>query len=656
MYKRGSLSLDRLLIYSDIYSLGITQADIDHLKVVFTAYKGQSTDMIYIYKPATAGYDLILALDERPDAFIDIVEHEAAVDAAGYPAVHVGNIYLKFLPQIADLPFLNSAADFIHRDTITSGHVVFNSIDEVRGYVIDHELPTYKPDYYRPLDMSTIDMLYRACAQTPPMLSILKKDYDDVPDYVSHIVAVLTIPKDDTRVAFYISKLRRNTYYGSSTIFDLPMGFYITKVGEPAYNWTDPDRWFSHLHRETFKPQVFYSDADPVFPKVKDAIDVHRRGQNVITIDNNTLDILMKRWVRKQQDIENEKAAIKTLEKKLKERIAELALGKDFTYNDVTFRKNEFEYEGQKISCKDIAMEDILAKFSGYYSEDHLNFDRVLDTWLAEIYKEATKAKKNIRGNIGDVSFEVACTLRKSKNGVEALIYRVNGHRINKDEVTQVLGRAICFPDNAIFDEFCETVAACSLKYHKYLAGGILIETHDEIFNQTIEFKIALERIKNKNYIAFNGKRFKIGDTNRLLTLLNSKGMVRVIDLLLDPKVAGLDSSDIQTLLTTGRQALIDQRAKEEDLLKSTMSMFDIEKVEEFKAQNGKLLSGYLVKGALRNYVVDEDQLLVYEHPTGRYICMVDKGQNEHTNTTRLVNRFFALSNDSKLAKDISTL
>ena len=71
---------------------------------------------------------------------------------------------------------------------------------------------------------------------------------------------------------------------------------------------------------------------------------------------------------------------------------------------------------------------------------------------------------------------------------------------------------------------------------------------------------------------------------------------------------------------------------------------------------NGKVLSGYLVHGKLRDYIVEESKCMVFEHPTGRYLCMVDKGQNEHTNVSRLVNRFFALSNDSKLATEITTL
>jgi hypothetical protein len=650
MYRRGSLSLDRLLIYSDIYSLGLNQSDVDHLDVVFKAYHGVA-NFVYIYKPATPGYDLVLAIDDRNDPQVDIIQHAYAMDTAGYPAIHMQNIYLKFLPQIADLKLLKAAARFIPQGEFEDKNIVFGSMDEISKQIMNVELPRYVPDYNHPLDYPTIELLYMACGQPAPFLSILKKDYADTPEYVHHIVAVLTLPKDDTRIAFYVTKTR--AYSGT---FDLPLNFYTTKVGDPTYNWTDPDRYFSHLYKDTGRPTVFYTDANAVFPKQKDVIDSQRKGNNVITIDNATLDIIIKRWTRKQQDIENEKTAVKALERKIKDRITELDAGKEFSYNDVTFRKNEFEYEGQVISCNNIEMKDILGKFSGHYSEDHLNFDRVLDAWLHTLYDNISAKPQIVKGNIGDVAFEVSCKPRTAKNGIKAFIYRVNGHRINRDEVIQVLGRAICFPDTSFFDEFCDTVASCSLRYHKYLAGGILIKTHDEIFNQTIEFKIGLERVKNKNYIAMNGKRFKVADTNKLLSLLNSKGMVRVIDILLDPKIAGMDKDDIKLLLTTGRQALIDQRAKEDELLRSTMDLFGIEVIEDFTAQNGKTLDGYLVKGGIRNYVIEQEKLLVYEYPTGRYICMVDKGQNEHTNTTRLVNRFYALSNDSKLAKEISTL
>jgi hypothetical protein len=653
MYR--ALKLERLLIYSDIYGLGLTDIDVTHLQTVFTAYKQQAT-MEYIYRAATSGYDLLLNFSQNESQpYLNLDSHERILDQIGYPAIKMDKIFLKFLPQVTDLKFLEVAADFIPQtyEGRESVNLVFNNIDEIKKQIIEQELPHFKPDYYHPLNDGTINMLYACAGKKPPILNIKKKDYDDMPAYVGHIVAVLQLP-DDTRVAFFATKRARSSYYSQG--YDMNLHYYIVKVGDPAYNWTDEDRYFSHIDSDTDIPRVFYIDANPILPKDKDVIDNYRRGQGVLTVDNTTLDTLVKRWMRKQQDIANEQAAVKALEKKIKDKIEELTTGGQFAYNDVTFRKNEFEYEGQVLSCNAIETKDILSKFAGQYSEDHLNFDRILDVWMGEIYKAATKSPTPLIAHIGDVEVKLEHIARKAKDGIVTHVYRVNDFRVNKDEVQQVIGRAICFPDTATFEEFCDTVSSCSLKYHKYLAGGINVNVHDEIFNQRMEFKISLERQKNKNYIAFNGKTFKVGDTNKLLTILNAKGMSRVIDILLDEKVAGMGGDDIKQLMTTGRQALMDQRQREEELLKSTMHMFGIERVEDFKAQNGKLLSGYLIKGGLRNYVVEEDKLLVYEYPSGRYICMVDKGQNEHTNTARLVNRFFALSNDSRLAKEISTL
>jgi len=650
MYR--ALKLERLLIYSDIYGLGLTDIDVKHLETVFDAYK-KLTSFSYIYRAATSGYDLCLNLNRHEtESYLNLTRHDGILDTIKYPAVKMENIYLKFLPQVQDLPFLETAARFIPQRH--DGNLVFNSMEEIKQQLLTKELPSYKPDYYHPFTDATVSMLYKCVEKIAPDLNVKKKDYSEVPAYIHHILGVLQLP-DDTRIAIYTSKRQQHGYAANSG-FEMGLYFYIVKVGDPAYNWTDENRYFSHIDTLTDTPHIFYTDNNPILPKDKNVIDNYRRGQPVLAIDNATLDTLVKRWMRKQQDMADEQAAVKQLEKKIKDKIGDLSTGGEFSYNDVTFRKHEFEYENQVISCNGVEMKDILTKFSGQYSEDHLNFDRVLDIWMQSLYTAATKSVTPVVGKIGDVRFHLDHTARKAKDGVITHVYKVNNYRINKDEVREVLGRAICFPDTDAFNIFCDTVSSCSLKYHKYLHGGILVKVHDEIFDMQMEFKISMTRTKNKNFIVFNDKRFKIGNTNKLLTILNARGMSRVIDLLLDEETGGMSGDDIKQLMTTGRQALIDQRQKEEDLLKSTMTMFGIEEIPDFKAQNGKLLNGYLIKGGLRNYIVETKGLLVYEYPSGRYICMVDKGQNEHTNTARLVNRFFALSNDSKLAKEISTL
>lgn len=667
--RSGTLKLDKLLIYSDLYNLGLTAVDITHLQEIFDKYKG-TVNYEYIYKPATTGYDIILSAgvsDDTPS--IDIRHRDRELPAtAPYPLFMIDRaeyIYFTYLPDPKTIIMteeigwvLNSmlrGIDRNHTDRLISSDA------DLKKKVIDN-MKSYPSDYYHTLNTALVDIFYICAGQTPPKIQFKKGQYDGMPDYVQHIIAVLQLPATDTRIAFYVSKRMHSYYYGRTNGYDINISFYVTEVGDQVYNWTDPQRYISHIgasatggHYDAV-PRVFYLDPFPILPSSKDVIDAHRRGKGILTIDNATLDLITKRWVRKQQDLENEKLAIQQLEKKLESKIKALDAGSEFSYNDITFRKNEFEYEGQILACPQVEMKDVLAKFSGHYSEDHLNFDRVLAVWMSNVTTLVLKSTTPIKGTIGDVTFEVRHVQKKAKNSVITHTYYVNDKRINKDEVPDVLGRAICFPDTDSFNEFCETVAKCSLRYHKFLASGIQVTAHDEIFNQRTEFQISLVREKNKNYLVFNGKRFKISNTNKLLSIANAGNMSRIIDILLDPDVAGLSGDDMKQLIEIGRKTLIEQRQKEEELLSNTMDMFGITVLDEYTAQNGKILSGYLIKGALRDYIVERRDLLVYEYPSGRYICMVDKGQNEHTNTARLVNRFFALSNDSKLAKEITTL
>ena len=75
-----------------------------------------------------------------------------------------------------------------------------------------------------------------------------------------------------------------------------------------------------------------------------------------------------------------------------------------------------------------------------------------------------------------------------------------------------------------------------------------------------------------------------------------------------------------------------------------------------FNCQNGSTISGYMVRGKKREYIIEADKMGVYENPTGRYICMVDKVGNEYNGTAKLINRIYALANDAMLATEIHTL
>ena len=658
---RSSIELKDLMIYSDIYNLGLTDKDITFLTSIDSTYAGH-VDGAFYFKPTSKDYDIALEFSNSSYGThvprISIVGRIPAVKKLGYPAFGVGhNAYCKFLPKVNEAHMMELLVNSFH-DEYEDGNSkvrVYNTMDEFKTAFFEKELAVLRK--HLEVDYPFLEACYWAADMPMPNnapQSLLKKDYEGMPGYIQHITHVIQL-KDDTRIAFFVRKREWNNGYSNRSTFDLAYNYYMTKPDDVEYNWTDPDKYISHFDEDAGKPRVVYTEQGCTFPKDKEVIDNYRRGQAFLTIDNSTLSMLTARWMRRQQELANETAAIKSLEGKLRSKIDDLEADKEFNYNDITFRKLGFEYENQVVSTTALSMKKVLNKFAGNYSEEHLNFDRVFDVWISEVCNHAVHAGK-AEGKIGDIEFNLEVLSKKAKNGVTNQTFRINGYRINKDEVNEVLGRAICFPTTTDFEQFCKSVSTCSLRYHKVIASGVVIKVLDEIFGEEMEFKINLERNKNKNFISFKKKTFKVGDTNKLLTLTNARNMSRVIAVLLDEKAVGMKGEDIKDMLETGKKSLIEQRTREQDLLDSTMKMFGIESTTDFKATNGKILSGYIVRGKLRNYLVEKQKCMVYEYPTGRYICMVDKGQNEHSNVARLVNRFFALSNDSKLAKEISTL
>lgn len=657
MYGRNnSISLDKLLTYGDIYGLGITQKDVDHLELVFKAYQGVG-DFYYCYKLTASGHYLELNLPKSMEEIGSISVRKAPewVTKETPALFRVGDTYFSFLPNTDDLIHIPQLCQYdrLFDDEKQSPHI-YATIQEFKTNLLSN-LEEISRAYSgnNNVTINIIRALFWAAGQRMPKLDWPEYGghYKNLPPYIAKIISVLQLP-DDSRLSFY--------YYnrGGERYFDPKVRGFMSKPGDRLYNWMDEGRFCSHFVAENDRlyPTVIYSEQHALLPKEGSIVDAYKRGQEFVTIDNTVLDTLIKRHARRTQEQENERAAIKALESKLKTKIQELDDGHTFTYNDMDFTKDSITYEGQCVISKDVIIKNVLSEFAGNYSEDHLNFERVFSTWVTKFVSAAVANQGAATANVGDVTIHLEHTRKAAKDGVRSSFYYVNAQRINKEEVADVISRAICFPTTEDFTRFCEIVASCSLKYHKLLASGLRVSAKDELLGQRMTFKIQLERESRKNYVVIDGKRYKVSDTNRLLTLANADGMTRVYDVLLDKKVVGLSGMEINKLLAVGKQALENEKKREEELLQQTMALFNITEVPEFRVRNGNTISGYLVRGAKRDYVVEKNKLLVYEHPTGRYICMVDKGQNEHTNVARLVNRFYALSNDSRLAQEITTL
>lgn len=649
-YSNKRIQFKDLITYSDIYGIGLTDKDVTHLEDISKKYSGIGQNVYYVYKRISDTFDLALLLNDRAPDHVNLTyADETARKIGGNVFVLPNNrIYINF-PIDKDL--LGCLALMLYYQHFQIP-IVINSLDELKRFIFIDNLKSFISN----VQLKTIETMYalqgkqQQFAEVDMRDSVLAKLAKTMPRYAKKILDVLQLD-NDTRIAFFAGFSNNNPY--SSVTIDA----YVVTPDEPAYNFTDRDRYFSHPDNEKKYGKLYFSDFDPLLPSDERPLDHFVRGKGFTTVDNQTLDIIVRREIRREQEEQNEKDAQKKLVDKFNDRIKQLDAGKSFSYNDMTFNPKSIEYENQVLEDSNIDTKTILGYFYNQYSEDKLNFDRIFETFVNQVVAKALGAHK-AKGRIGNVEYDIKVVVKTDPDGNQiSRTIRVNKYRINKDEISSVLQRALCYTSTKDFDQFLESVAKCSLRYHRVLASGINLSVIDEILNKQINFKINLEREKNKNYITIGEKKFKVGDTNRVLTLLNARAMSRVIDVLLDKDTVGVTGDDIRHIIEEGKKAFEEQKEREQKLLDQTIQLFGITEERNVSLTNGRtIMTGYVVNGKKRRYVIDASSLNVFEYPTGRYLCMVDKGQNESVNTFRLVGRMYALANDSKLASEITTL
>lgn len=374
-----------------------------------------------------------------------------------------------------------------------------------------------------------------------------------------------------------------------------------------------------------------------------------------VLYDASMLRLQMKKYaeeLRLKKEDEEEK---QLLAKKLKDRIGTLKKGSKIVLNGMTIEKDKIVYEGQTLildSKKTSWTEELLTGLTRIYEFDNINFDGVFEQFIGNLgHVDAA------RGTIGEVKFEIDKRTSTNKGGTASTRLYINNHRINKEELQECLRRAICYTSQADYDEFISNVSSCSLKFHRYLQIGIDFEVAGLNRNEGFSFKLPLERKKNIMYIVLGDKEYKIKDTNRLITLQGQSDLGEIMEVLMGDKIIdGLNLIDAKQLLKLAKIEYSDAVGKSEKLLKETEKQLKLVKQTNIKMDSLVIKEGYVVQGKLRQYVVESnDKCGVYEYPSGRYICIVDKSTSQ-VGKDKLINRLYAVANDQALAQEIHTL
>tara|TARA_Y100000034_G_C6757841_1_gene337311 strand:- start:202 stop:771 length:570 start_codon:yes stop_codon:yes gene_type:complete len=183
----------------------------------------------------------------------------------------------------------------------------------------------------------------------------------------------------------------------------------------------------------------------------------------------------------------------------------------------------------------------------------------------------------------------------------------------------------------------------------------------DDFDNTNVTLKFPLERLKGKMYLVLGDREFKVKNTHKIINLSKKYNMIEVVTSLLDGSVVNdVTANDIRDIIEEGKSAYITAVDKSKRLLSETESLYDLTATDHRVGE--KDLYGYKIDGKMRTYFLeknyqneDKNSCGVYDYNTGQYICIVDKSTSQ-VGMDKLVNRIYALHNDSLVAQHINTL
>ncbi len=386
--------------------------------------------------------------------------------------------------------------------------------------------------------------------------------------------------------------------------------------------------------------------------------------------------------------IEVMSAARKEQEDKAKERLvenidAQFKTGK-VVRQGITFTKNSIECEGVEI--KNHLLGDFVMR-NHVHLQQEPDFGKIVQDFICHILN--FKANENyfsnrvshecqFKGNETIYIGKIKLHIKGENNNVF-----INDRRIRKDDLVEIIFKALTFTDQASFDAYLAYSSGVNLTLQKSLAnGGISFElnidmTDDNslpVKDEKMLLSLPLKREKGKNYTTINGVDYKIQNLQAFFDIGKNINSVRVgyagggylqrTIKLLYKAIEGIAPKDIGDLIRNGEKeyAKLQAHVREENAKKSMKAdEFVKHAVKVSKAK--QLKDGFLVKGLSgKTYTVNAKTRAVYEQLQGggeRYICIVDMQtptDSEWGQKDALAKRLLMLSHDLKVADQVHTL
>lgn len=631
-------------------------------------------------------------------------EHQTEIaQAPAYYYENASQIQLHFDPiteEKKDLDFFTKILQEISNIDIDTEFQYFqksyNSIDEIKEHFINFMLGSlhWKDDFSDILQYGSysfsdfFEWLFEKEVQvgTP---DFGESNYN----FLGQILAV--VRKGNTRAAIFRNGSQYNShnrrYYHSFHANELGVIFATPEMSQ--FNYLDVNRYFhipeeartargyGRLSDERPLPQLFFLDENVERTKEEEVYEnlLERHfDDDAFLVDQTTMEMEIRRHQRSSEVEEQEEKKKETLRQKFKKRVKEVTKNdKAFEYNDVKVTKNRIEYEDQVLESHSVDCGKVLQRFARYRDLKDVNFENLSESFFDVI---ASKFKKRVResyfvqndiekttetyeGTIGEVTFEAKHIFKLTKNNSVMRLAYINDNRVNRDEISEILERALCFEQQEDWEYFLEKISKCSLEMHHYLDEGVKINVNDPYKDTNIRFKIPLTRKKNVNYIVINEKEYRVSNTNRLLKLQEAFDISEVINTLLNPDIVKIGGpEDIKYIIEEGQELWEQDKKMNREIIEQAEHTLDIQL--QTLSKNGRRYRGYKIDGGMQTYFLDIgdtdkesffDQCRVFSFPSMQYICMIDKSIHQ-TGPASIINRMYALANDKKVAREIEEL
>jgi hypothetical protein len=456
---------------------------------------------------------------------------------------------------------------------------------------------------------------------------------------------------DNTRFSLSLSKSFRDD------------GFMLKlfKHGDERYNFIDEGRLF-------YDRTYIWDDLN------EDEVDVHflqkcRRGQYEFALVNKKLYEETKRRFKLKVKKEKEEKELREIVKTEAEKRLKNLKFQNILVNGIKFNAKGIFLGDQQISGtfdnvdrwgSVNSMTEFIQKKVDFNHPENIDFNRIYETFCDEL------VGRTFDGILGSISVNVTTETKTNKEGTDFTKWFINGIRINKDEVRDMLIRAVCFDKSADYIDLLKKVSKCSLKFHDAINGGVRISLRDNTFSTEHDngrriVKLLIEREANCNFLVVGKKKFRMSDSNRIINKSDINKVRRYDTMTIDEMIElfttkglftpTMTTSDVASMLKEGFKEHMEAIKKSEELLKGAIKSL---KITETQHEGN---TAYLVQGVSGKKYILTKGLQIYDADKKGYICVVDKTPSKSTFLNdKLVARMYALANDKLVARQIHTL